>query len=149
MFKCCSFCYLVIGPCCFFMVVVCSLLPLVFFTIVLHVLLLVICYLWLLFVVVVHILQVFINEILGTSTTSYLFFLSSLLFVMFFLFSVGISSLLPLCKLQVQMLHYVFVLGYNLLTFNLKKLYVFQNIIFLFFQFQFCLCCFFVVLQVL
>ncbi len=31
MFKCCSFCYLVIGPCCFFMVVVCSLLLLVVF----------------------------------------------------------------------------------------------------------------------
>ncbi len=31
MFKCCSFCYLVIGPCCFFMVVMCSLLLLVVF----------------------------------------------------------------------------------------------------------------------
>ncbi len=31
MFKCCSFCYSVIGPCSFFMVSVCSLLLLVVF----------------------------------------------------------------------------------------------------------------------
>ncbi len=76
-------------------------------------------------------------------------FLSWLLFVIYLPILVGISSLLPLCKLQVQTVHCVFVLGYNLTTLNSKKLYVFQNILFLCFYLLFCLCVVFLLFVVL